>query len=228
MFQILNIFGELNFGNKMIEITESHHNFDFWINYILQIDTMSRRPGHGRGGLGSQGQAAPDVNGNQPSTAPRARGRGWPPGHGRGPQVARSSRGQGRPRRHHPYQSDFIDQSMDDTAAESGDTANNDGLFLSRVATIIHCSLKICRDGAVKNLLLFRNQYQSSTALGWDPVSSSPTYTKKLHFDIKGVETNLYTFRYWLVSESIQIYFLNLSKLFTPKLTTKSLLQLCF
>ena len=29
MFQILNIFGELNFGNKMIEITESHHNFDF-------------------------------------------------------------------------------------------------------------------------------------------------------------------------------------------------------
>ena len=117
---------------------------------------------------------------------------------------------------------------MDDTAAESGDTANNDGLFLSRVAMIIHCSLKICRDGAVKNLLLFRNQYQSSTALGWDPVSSSLPYTKKLHFDIKGVETNLYTFRYWLVSESIQIYFLNLSKLFTPKLITKSLLQLCF
>ena len=41
-----------------------------------QIDTMSRRPGRGQGGRGSQGQAAPDVNGNQPSTAPRARGRG--------------------------------------------------------------------------------------------------------------------------------------------------------
>ena len=46
------------------------------LNYILQIDTMSRRPGRGRGGRGSQGQAAPDVNGNQPSTAPRAQGRG--------------------------------------------------------------------------------------------------------------------------------------------------------
>ena len=94
---------------------------------------MSRRPGRarGRGGRGSQGHAAPDVNGNQLSAAPRARGRGRPPGRGRGPQVARSSRGRGRPRlRHHPYQEDFIDQSMDDidTAAESGDTANNDGI----------------------------------------------------------------------------------------------------
>ena len=60
------------------------------------------------------------------------------------------------------------------------------------------------------------------------PVSNSPHYTKKPHFDIKCVETNLYTFRYWLVSESIQIFFIILSKLFTPKLTTKSLLQLCF
>ena len=87
---------------------------------------MSRRPGRGRGGHGSQGHAAPDVNGNQLSAAPRARGRGRPPGRGRGPQIARSSRGRGRPRlRHHPYQEDFIDQSMDDTAAESGDTAND-------------------------------------------------------------------------------------------------------
>ena len=36
MFQILNIFGELNFGNKMIEITESHHNFVILFSVFLE------------------------------------------------------------------------------------------------------------------------------------------------------------------------------------------------
>ena len=108
---------------------------------------MSRRPGPGRGtvslgqsgGRGSHGGPTEDVSGNQPS-APRGRGRGRLRGRGRarGPQLARTGRGRGRGRprlRHHPYQEDFIDGSID-TVVESGDEANNEGIFLNIVSTV--------------------------------------------------------------------------------------------